>query len=197
MEKDYEAGDSAQRRTGLFNRYVLPHRNLIYKLCVKYSRSASEVEDNYSEALANFFKYIETYDPARSIQPWLHTVTKRFVCEMNRRNRALLKRSDDVDVSQMPDMTAETETGESGLDMDNYRSLYSDDVLEALSRLKPIYREALLLQQAGYRLNEIMEISCRNGNLKTRNIETVKSRLFLAKQQMRRLIDRNGERRKD
>jgi DNA-directed RNA polymerase specialized sigma24 family protein len=90
----------------------------------------------------------------------------------------------------MPDLTAEKETG---LDMDSY----SDDILEALNRLKPIYREALLLQQAGYRLNEIMEISFRNGNLKTRNIETVKSRLFLAKQQMRRLIDRNGERRKD
>jgi RNA polymerase sigma factor (sigma-70 family) len=194
MEKDYEAVDSAQRRSELFNRYVLPHRNLIYKLCVKYSRWASEVEDNYSEALVNFFKYIETYDPARSIQPWLHTVTKRFVCEMNRRNRALPRHSDDVDVSQMPDLTGEIETG---MDMDNYRSLYSDDVLEALNRLKPIYREALLLQQAGYRLNEIMEISCRNGNLKTKNVETIKSRLFLAKQQMRRLIDRNGERRKD
>jgi RNA polymerase sigma factor (sigma-70 family) len=197
MEKDYQAGHSVQRRTELFNRYVLPHRNLVYKLCVRYSRAASEVEDNYSEALANFFKYIETHDPARSIQPWLHTVTKRFVCDMNRRNRALLKRSDDVDVSQMPAMAGEMETGEAGLDMDNYRLFYSDDVLDALNRLKPIYRESLLLQQAGYRLNEIMEISFRNGNLKTRNIETVKSRLFLAKQQMRRLIDRNGERRKD
>jgi DNA-directed RNA polymerase specialized sigma24 family protein len=103
---------------------VLPHRNLVYKLCVRYSRAASEVEDNYSEALANFFKYIETYDPARSIQPWLHTVTKRFVGDMNRRNRALLKRSDGIDVSQMPDMSSETEAG---LDMDNY----SDGVLEA------------------------------------------------------------------
>jgi RNA polymerase sigma factor (sigma-70 family) len=190
MEKDYSADGSVQKRTELFNRYVFPHRNLIYKLCVRYSRPASEVEDSYSEALANFFKYIETYDPSRSIQTWLHTVTKRFVCEMNRRHRALLNRSDDVDVSQMPDLCAEKETG---LDMDSY----SDGVLEALNRLKPIYREALLLQQAGYRLNEIMEISFRNGNLKTRNIETVKRRLFLAKQQMRRLIDRNGETRKD
>lgn len=195
MEKDYLSGDSVQRRTELFKRYVFPHRNLVYKLCVKYSRSASEIEDNYSEALINFFKYIETYDPARSIQTWLHCVTKRFVCEMNRRNRAF-RRNDDVDVEEIAgNLPDETVAG--GMDADDCLSLYGDDVLEALSRLKPIYREALLLQQAGYRLNEIVEISFRNGNLKTRNVETIKSRLFLAKQQMRRLIDRNGERRKE
>jgi RNA polymerase sigma factor (sigma-70 family) len=194
VEKDYRPEDSLQRRTGLFNRYVLPHRNLIYSLCIRYSHSASDIEDNYSEALLNFFRYIETYDPARSIQPWLHTVTRRFVCDMNRRN-SIFRRDDDVDMSQMPDLPGETE--QEGIDANNYRLLYGDDVLEALMRLKPIYREALLLQQAGYKVSEIMEISFRNGNLKTRNVETVKSRLFLAKQQMRRLIDRNGERRKD
>ena len=81
------------------------------------------------------------------------------------------------------------------MSLDNYKQLYNDDVLDALESLKPIYREALLLQQAGYKLHEIMEISYKNGNLKTKNIETVKSRLFLAKQQMRSLIDRDGEKR--
>ncbi|MFR2062324.1 MAG: hypothetical protein ACLS37_10890 [Alistipes sp.] len=36
--------------------------------------------------------------------------------------------------------------------MENYREFYSDDILSALDSLKPIYREALLLQQAGYKL---------------------------------------------
>ena len=78
----------------------------------------------------------------------------------------------------------------------NYHRLYNDDVLDALSKLKPIYREALLLQQAGYKLEEIVEITHRNGSLKTPNIETVKSRLFLAKQKMRKMIDRDGNERK-
>ena len=52
--------------------------------------------------------------------------------------------------------------------MDNYREFYNDDILWALDRLKPIYREALLLQQAGYKLGEIMEspittVLCRPG----------------------------------
>ena len=197
METDFQTEDSVKRRTELFNRYVLPHKNLVYRLCIRYSYWAEDIEDNYNEALINFFKYIETYDPARSIQTWLHIVTKRFVSDLNHRNCAF-KRDNDVDVSKLEgNAIGETEAGENCLGTDNYRLYYSDDVLEALDNLKPIYREALLLQQAGYKLNEIMEISYRNGNLKTKNIETVKSRLFLAKKQMRELIDRNGERRKD
>lgn len=77
--------------------------------------------------------------------------------------------------------------------MDNYVAYYNDDVLRALNRLRPIYREALLLQQAGYKLEEIMNICYQNGSLKSRNIETVKSRLFLAKNQLRNFINRDGD----
>ena len=79
--------------------------------------------------------------------------------------------------------------------MENYREFYNDDILSALDSLKPIYREALLLQQAGYKLEEIVEISYRNGNMKSRSLDTMKSRIFLAKQQMRKLITPDGEKR--
>ena len=52
-----------------------------------------------------------------------------------------------------------------------------------------------LLQQAGYKLEEIVEISYRNGNMKSRSLDTMKSRIFLAKQQMRKLITPDGEKR--
>ncbi|MDR2913409.1 MAG: sigma-70 family RNA polymerase sigma factor [Tannerella sp.] len=188
---------SAARRTALFNRYVLPNKNLVYRLCIKYSRSSGDIGDNYNEVLANYFKYIETYDPSRSIQTWLHIVCKRFIHDLNIK-RSAFRRTEDVKVSEIAGSLADSvELPENCMGMDNYRQLYGDGVLRALSELKPIYREALLLQQAGYRLHEIMEISFRNGNLRVKNIETVKSRLFLAKQQMRKLITRDGERRKD
>jgi DNA-directed RNA polymerase specialized sigma24 family protein len=184
-----------EKRTELFNRHVLPHRNLVYKLCIEYSRSASDVEDNYNEVLINFFKYIETYDQARSIQTWLHIVTKRLVRDLNHRNGAF-RRSDDVDVAEIAGSIPD-EAVAGGMNADDCCSPYGDEVLEALNSLKPIYRETLLLQQAGYRLHEIMEISYRNGNLKTKNLETVKSRLFLARQQMRQLVTRDGKRKKN
>lgn len=195
METDNQAEVLLRKRTELFNRYVLPHTKLVYKLCIKYSYLKNEVEDNYNEVLINFFRYIETYDPSRSIQTWLHIVTKRFVHDLNIRGNAI-KRSDDIDVSEIAGSVFGEVTGsENCMGMDNYRQFYSDAVLAALDSLKPVYREALLLQQAGYKLSEIVEISYRNGNLKMKNVETVKSRLFLAKQQMRQRITRNGEKR--
>ncbi|MGL5690380.1 MAG: RNA polymerase sigma factor [Bacteroidales bacterium] len=80
-------------------------------------------------------------------------------------------------------------------DVSNYYEFLSDDVIDALEQLKPIYKEALILQASGHKLNEIMEISYKNGNLKNKSIDTVKSRLFLARQQLQKIINEDGERR--
>jgi len=184
---------SVANRHKLFKQYVEPNLNLVYKLCIQYSFSDADVEDNYIEVLINFYKYIETYDPSKSIQTWLHIVTKRFVNDMNYKN-SRFKRNDHIDICQIANyQIGEDRDNELNMQQGNYGELYSDEVLTALESLKPIYREALLLQQAGYKLNQIMEITYKNGTLKTRNIETVKSRLFLAKQQIREMITRDGE----
>lgn len=189
--------ESVRRRTALFHKYVWPNRNLIYSLCIRYTYCAEDIADNYNEVLVNFFKYVDTYNPERSIQTWLHIVTKRFVADMNHRN-GQFKRSDDVDVHQiMGNVFSDEGPSAACMGLENYRELYNDDILKALDSLRPIYREALILQQAGYKLGEIMEITFRRGTLRTRNIETVKSRLFLAKQQLRKLITRDGDKREE
>lgn len=182
-------------RTELFNRYILPNRNLVYRLCIRYTFLQENIADNYSEALVNFFRYITTYDPQRSLLNWIHIVTKRFVMEQNRRH-GRLPVSENVDVFKLASsLSDEDETHGNAMGMDNYREFYNDDILATLDQLKPIYREALLLQQAGYKLEEIVEISYRNGNMKSRSMDTMKSRIFLAKQQMRKLITPDGEKR--
>ncbi len=182
-------------RTELFNRYILPNRNLVYRLCIRYTFLQEDIADNYSEVLVNFFRYITTYDPQRSILNWIHIVTKRFIAEQNRRH-GRMPVAEHVDVRSLSSsLSDEDETQGNAMGMDNYREHYNDDILAALDSLKPIYREALLLQQAGYKLEEIVEISHRNGNLKSRSLDTMKSRIFLAKQQMRKLITPDGEKR--
>jgi len=184
-----------EQRTELFNRYILPNRNLVYRLCIRYTFLQEDIADNYNEVLVNFFKYITTYDPRRCILNWIHIVTKRFVMEQNRRH-GRLPVAESVDVFKLaPSLSDEDETHGNAMGMDNYREFYNDDILAALDQLKPIYREALLLQQAGYKLEEIVEISYRNGNMKSRSMDTMKSRIFLAKQQMRKLITPDGEKR--
>lgn len=163
-------------------------------MCIQFTWNQEDVEDNYSEALVNFYRYIDSYDPSRSVKTWIYAVTKRLLADLNSRNRNRLPSNDNVDVQDIAGYIPDDgEPGENYMGMENYREHYSDAVLAALDRLKPSYREALLLQQAGYKLGEIMEIAYRNGSLKNRNIETVKSRLFLAKSQMRKLLTRDGE----
>jgi DNA-directed RNA polymerase specialized sigma24 family protein len=76
----------------------------------------------------------------------------------------------------------------------NYQELYNDDMLSVLDAMKSIHREALLLQEAGYSLKEIAEIEYKKGTLKSHNIETIKSRLFLARQFLKKNLTRDGKR---
>ena len=166
---------------------------------MRYTFNPNDTQDNYVEVLTNMYKYIESYDSKRSIHTWLHIVTKRCVFDMDqRRKRQQDMLNDDNDVDSFSVSNDFIEIGEvsaGAMSIDNYRELYSDDVLYALDQLKPQYKRALLLQQAGYKLKEIAEIEYRNGALDSRNIETVKSRLFLARQQLQQLLTRDGKRR--
>lgn len=189
-ERDLDP-ESVKRRTELFTRYILPHKRLIYSICIKFTFEECDIEDNYSEVLVNFYRYIETYNPERSLKSWIYAVAQRHVYDLNKRNTGL-KASDNVDVSDLPDLNEGDQVSCNCMGMDNYEQYYNDDILEALGQLTPIHKEALLLQQAGYKMEEIVEISFQNGNLKTKNMDTIKSRIFLAKKQMRSLLTRDG-----
>lgn len=174
----------------------MPYKRLIYSICIKYTFEDSNIEDNYSEVLANFFRYIESYNPERPLKSWIYAVTQRHVFDLNKRN-SLMKASDNVDVGDLPDMTDEGDISGNFMGMENYHRYYNDDILNALEKLAPIHKEALLLQQAGYKMEEIVEISFQNGNLKSKNMDTIKSRIFLAKKQMRNLITQDGHAREE
>lgn len=166
---------------------------------MRYSFKSQDVEGNYWEVLTNMYKYIESYDPSRSIHTWLHIVTKRCVFDLEQKKKRKQDIwNDDNDIENFSSgrgLMDEDEPSSNIMGIDNYRELYNDDILAALDTLKPQYKRALLYQQAGYKLKEIAELEYRNGALESRNIETVKSRLFLARQQLQQLLTRDGKRR--
>ena len=184
------------RRHELYNKYVAPFYNMIYKLCIQYSFNPRNVQENYNEVLVNFYRRIETYDPERSIRTWLHIVTKRHILALERKRQAEIdKDNDDNDVEVFGDeVIDDDETSGNVMGIENYRELYNDDILSILDEMKPIHRDALLLQEAGYSLREIAEIEFKKGTLKSKNVETVKSRLFLARQYLKKHLTRDGKR---
>ena len=157
MEETYSAvttepiiisDEVAARRKALFDKYVTPYNRMIYKLCMRYTFNPSDIEDNYIEVLTNMYKYIETYNPERSVQTWLHIVTKRCVFDLDQRKKKhqdMLSDDNDVETFSSSESIVDfDEVSSNVMGIDNYQELYSDDVLAALKQLKPQYRSALL-----------------------------------------------------
>lgn len=186
--------ESIRTRTALFHKYVYPYRNLIYHICIKNTRDNDNIADNYNEVLINFFRYVGSYDPRREVKTWLYAVTVRMLADLEKKNNKFL-REGDVGAMNMEQIADEPCAAD--VSVDNYRDLFGDEVLEALEKIGRMYREPLLLQVAGYKLEEIMEILYQRGCLKTKNLETTKSRIFLAKKKLKEMITRDGKRKED
>lgn len=192
--------ETAKRRNALFDQYIKPYFNLVYKLCMKYSASPATVKENYSLVLTNLYRGIETYDPEKPIMTWIHICTKRHVIEHEkRRAREKELRDNDHEVGDLSggEIVDFDRPSANLMDEHNWRQFYNDDIIQALDSLNPIHRDALILQEAGYSLKEIAEIEYKKGRLESRNIDTVKSRLFLARRTLMKKLNRNGTKKTD
>ena len=195
--KDETSPEVVARRNKLYQQYVVPFYNMIYKLCVKYSFNPGNVEENYNEVLINLYRGIETYNPERSIHTWLHICTKRQVYALEKKRQSeTVPTCDDNDVGLFKGgfLYDNEEVSAMAMGVDNYRDFYSDDILKTLDTLKPIHRDAFIMQEAGYSLKEITEIEYAKGVLKSRNIQTIKSRLFFARKYLKKHLTREGKR---
>lgn len=183
-------------RNALFHKYIEPNLKSIYSLCKRYSYSKHTVDENYSYVLENFLKGICTYNPNLPLHTWIHIVAKRHILAVEKRRRKhelQFISEDDMGWSDIGQWDAE-EVSYKAMDETNYHLHYSDDVLRELKRLPAIYRDAILLQESGYSLKEIMEKEFAKGSLQVKNLETVKTRLFAAKQKLKTKLTRDGER---
>ncbi|GAB6121392.1 RNA polymerase sigma factor [Dysgonomonas termitidis] len=141
-----------QSKTELFNKYVLPEKDFIYRVCLKHSRSEYECKEFYSEVLFRIFKAIDTYNPLLHIRPWLYTIITRIIG----RSRTKFQRMNFIDIENLQIPSDENEEVYfRDLRTDDYKQFFSDDIVEALGMIKPASRKALLLQQAGYSMDEI------------------------------------------
>ena len=199
-QKDAAGGYDRERdtqitalRNRLFNKYVAPYYNMIYKLCIEYTFDKHNIEENYTEALVNLYRGIETYDTSRSILTWLHSCTKRCIYKRDKaRWIRAANTTDTVNVSSLGDNTEDIE-GHVEIDLDNWQNYVSDPMVRALSSLPKTHRDAFLLQQCGYSLKEIAAMEVEKGTLTYENIETIKRRVFNARKILREKLTRDGE----
>ena len=74
--------ESVRERTLLFEQLIMPNRNLVYKMSLRFTNRWEHVEENYNECLANLFRYIHTYNPEKSLQNWIFICCKRLILSL-------------------------------------------------------------------------------------------------------------------
>lgn len=192
MNKADELGNSGSdvgRKGELFNKYIKPYYDFIRRLCERYTASKQDVDENFNDVLLNFYLYIETYDESRDLRTWLHVVTKRHVFSLDekRRMRDNSIQGAEYDVYKAPSCEID-QYGES----DDYEKIYSDGIVKTLRAMPKIYRQAFLMQHHGMSLKEIARVLKESGELKSGNINTVKTRIHVARKIFKENIDREG-----
>lgn len=191
------------RRNELFNQYIQPNLNLVYKLCIQYSRSPETVKENYATALTMLYRGVETYNPLYKIATWIHVCVKRHVfVQEKRREKYNGKMSYNEDLGEMIKQDSPVErhkdygmASHTALNPDNYRQFYNDDILKVLDTMNPYFRNAIVYQMSGYSPREIAKMEHENGNLPSGSVNTIEKRLALAKQTLRAKLTRDGEKR--
>jgi len=162
----------------------MPNEGLIKKICLELTNNPSNVDDHFQECLVNLFRYIHTYDPDRKLLTWIYICTKRHVIELEK--KVARYKEDLIEPAKVHNKFTIIDDVSNELTMENYTNELSDECIVALDSMQPIYKNTFLMKLMGYKLKEIMDHEYKNGNLKHRNIETVKSRLFLARKHLQR-----------
>lgn len=197
-----------QERAALFNELVLPLKNMIYKLCINYTMKPEHVEENYQEVLQNLFNYIKTYNPEQALKTWVHICCKRHICQVdkNRKCTVVSGRGDKSHVVQVDiEMIDEEQTYDDPtcFQVSGYKAFGDEELLldhvgdgvrEAMEKINPLSKRLLLMQYDGYSNKEIAEILFQEGVIDKPDAKLVKSKMNAARQQIKKYINRDGER---
>lgn len=181
-----------KRRTSLYNKYILPNHDVIYKICAYYSSRKENVMDNFQSVLMNFFRGIETYDETRPLQTWINIVAKRYVIAMEKREAQQGGNGCFVDFEQLECLSDDDAYSIKSFLPGNYTEAFNPGIRRVLEAMRRPQRDALLLQLAGYSLKEIQAIENSQSNGHPVSLETIKSRLFLARAFLKKHLNEDG-----
>ena len=183
---------SDAERQLLFDKYIVPHLTSIKSLTVKYTDRYQDIEDNYNYVLSQMFIYIHSYDAKRSLDTWIHIVTKRACYNQNIRRSQLSSMLTDLEYCS-PDVlhqngTANVIDASFGALADNL----SDEIYDALMQIDSKKLSPFLAYAQGIGVREITQMEYNAGHLERKSEDIVKSRIYWAKKQLQYILKQYG-----
>ena len=135
----------------LFEAEALPHIDVLYRTAVRLTADRAEAEDLVQDVYAQGWVSFGSYEPGTNCRAWLFKILMNKLEHQRRRKYALLKRTADADAETLAERVAYAPPVE--------RELRDEEVLAALDRVPPRFREVVLLadvEEFSYR--EIAEL---------------------------------------
>lgn len=159
-----------------FRRIVEAHHRSLYLLAHRLVGDASEAQDLVQESLAKAYVNLDRFDASYRLSTWLHRITLN-TCRDHLKSARRRERASGADpVPERPDEAILP-------DEQLARARLAVRVRKALDRLKPAYREALVLKDLqGLSYPEIKEITGTP-------ITALKIRVVRARARLRHLLE--------
>lgn len=183
---------SETEQKALFQKYIVPNFMSIKSLTVRYTDKYQDVDDNYNYVLAQMYSYIYSYDPNKSLDTWIHIVTKRACFNQNTKRAQYSSTQTDLEFCTSDVLhqhgTANLIDAGFGTLADNV----SDVVYDALMQLDPFKLSPFLLYAQGLGIRDITQMEWRAGHLEKKSEDVIKSRIYWAKKQLQYILKQNG-----
>jgi RNA polymerase sigma-70 factor (ECF subfamily) len=149
---------------------VLRFQRPVYSVAFRMVRSAEDAEDIAQETFVRVFRALGRYDPARSFEAWLFTITTRLCIDLMRRRRVR-----PISLSRQDPESGEDQTidiADPGLGPDETTSHAEEErhATDLIDSLPPHYRIVVMLRhQQDLSYEEIAEaLSLPLGTVKAR-----------------------------
>lgn len=142
------------------------HRTRVYRLAYGLLGNAHDAEDTAQDALGYALQHINRYDPTRAkFSTWLHMITVSRARDRLRKRRVTF-----ISLAQLLGAGKELKADSADPETESERQHIRRDVLEAVQKLPPKLKEAIILRYwAGHTFQEIALISgCPLGTAQSR-----------------------------
>jgi RNA polymerase sigma-70 factor (ECF subfamily) len=162
LARDALAGSEAASRV-LVERYASPAVNFI----VRFVRDRALAEDLAQEGFLRVFQRLHTYDPERKFSSWFFQVLRNITIDYLRVNRVSTSSLDELTEAGVERVVVDRDSPSPEHQAE--RGQLAADVSQALDRLRPEYREVVVLRyQEGLTQPEIAEVlGLPSGTVKT------------------------------
>jgi RNA polymerase sigma-70 factor (ECF subfamily) len=173
---------ATEQKRQAFEKIAFEHMDALYNTALRMTRNVLDAEDLVQDVYLRAFRFFDKFEEGTNFKAWIFKIlTNTYINRYRQKVREPHQvEFEKIEFAYGDDSKGRDEKFETHFDEKLYRELFEDDIRDALDKLSPDFRTAVLLCDVeGFSYKEIAEIIGTP-------IGTVMSRLSRARQQLQK-----------